>query len=76
MFVEDYDNPIEKKTKQVIKFNSQSTKRWRMKLKKNQLKKTQYWIIKFKKKFKKNLKNLSRNFHEINLDKLSTLTIN
>jgi hypothetical protein len=35
MFVGDYDNPIERKTKQVIKFNSQSTKCWRMKLKKN-----------------------------------------
>jgi hypothetical protein len=34
MFVGDYDNLIERKTKQVIKFNSQSTKCWKMKLKK------------------------------------------
>jgi len=35
----DYDNLIENKSKQIIKFNSQSIKCWRIKLKINKLKK-------------------------------------
>jgi hypothetical protein len=35
----DYDNTTENKSKQIIKFNSQSTKCWRIKLKKKELSK-------------------------------------
>jgi len=35
----DQDNPIEQKSRQIMKLNSQLTQCWKMQLKKNQLKK-------------------------------------
>jgi hypothetical protein len=37
---QDRDNPMKKKLKQITNFNPQPSQYWRMRLKKNQLKKT------------------------------------